>query len=134
MTALLEKPAKRESASQTVTWREFFHNWPVGVPQRGVVITSFNEQVPFAGYISSQDMLLLERPSPDAIGARRVLVPFSQIVGVKFTDVIDGKLFRTVGFRQTAASDRRKAELRDKPTRSAGEGITPTRSASEEIA
>ena len=111
MTALLDQPVNTsEAAAETRNWREFFHNWPVGVPQRGVLITLMNEQIPFVAFVSSQDMLLIERPSPDAIGARRVLVPFSQIAGMKFTDVLDAKLFRTVGFRQTAATDKRKVE------------------------
>lgn len=111
MTALLDQPAaKADAGAETRNWREFFHNWPVGVPQRGVLITLSNEQIPFVAYVSSQDMLLIERPSPDAIGARRVLVPFSQIAGVKFTDVLDIKLFRTVGFKQTAVAERRKVE------------------------
>lgn len=111
MTALLDSPgSKPGGALDTRNWREFFHNWPVGVPQRGVLITMLNEQIPFAAYVSSEDMLLIERPSPDAIGARRVLVPFSQISGLKFTDVIDVKHFRTVGFKQTAAADKRNVE------------------------
>jgi hypothetical protein len=111
MTALLDHPvAKSESATETRNWREFFHNWPVGVPQRGVLITLLNEQIPFQAFVSSQDMLLIERPAPDAVGARRVLLPSSQIAGMKFTDVWDAKLFRAVGFRQTAATDKRKVE------------------------
>ena len=111
MTALLDPPAvKSEGALDTRNWREFFHNWPAGVSQRGVLITLLNESIPFISFVSSQDMLLIERPSPDAIGARRVLVPFSQIAGVKFTDVLDAKLFRTVGFKQTAVAERRKVE------------------------
>ena len=109
MTSLLEQPPlRREAAGPPCTWRDFFHNWPSGLSQRGVVTTLQNEQIPFCAFVTSQEMLLLERPNPDTVGARRVLLPFANIAALKITDVVEARLFRSAGFRQTAASDRRE--------------------------
>lgn len=40
-------------------WRQFFTKWPQGLPQRGVVVTSFDEQIAFANFMLSEHMILL---------------------------------------------------------------------------
>lgn len=42
--------------------------------------------------------MLLDRQTPDAVGARKVILPYSQIVGLKITDPIGADAFREVGF------------------------------------
>ncbi|HVX62283.1 MAG TPA: hypothetical protein VHC19_16825 [Pirellulales bacterium] len=79
-------------------WKSWFQNWPKDVPQRGVLVAKFGEQIPFDGFLVSGEMLLVERRTPDTIGARKVLTPFDEISAVKFTDVVRGKLFEPLGF------------------------------------
>lgn len=80
-------------------WRGMFENWPSSVPQRGLLITSFGESIPFVGYMMSGGILLLERDKPDALGARKVMIAFDAIAAVKITDVIDLASFQSLGFR-----------------------------------
>lgn len=79
-------------------WRDFFCNWPADLPQRGVVVTSFNEQVPFVSFLMNEHMLMLERMAPDATGGRRMLLPFDFVVGVKITDPVKNEAFTQAGF------------------------------------
>lgn len=80
------------------TWREFFHHWPAEVPAVGVLVANWDEQIPFDGFMVSQQLLLLDRRTPDTLGARKILMPFTQIAGVKLTEVVDRKSFQGVGF------------------------------------
>jgi hypothetical protein len=81
-------------------WRDFFCNWPAELPQRGVVVTNFNEQVPFVSFLMTEHMLMLERMAPDANGGRRMLLPYDFIVGVKITDPVKNEVFSQAGFLQ----------------------------------
>jgi hypothetical protein len=44
-------------------------------------------------------LLLVDRDKPDAAGARKVIVPWEQILGMKITDVIDLARFQALGFQ-----------------------------------
>lgn len=79
-------------------WKNFFQNWPKELPPRGVLVTSYNDQVSFDGFLSNDTMLLVERKTPDTSGARKVLLAYADIVTLKFTDVVRGKLFEAAGF------------------------------------
>ncbi len=79
-------------------WRKLFLEWPKELPRRGVAVTSFDEQIPFDGFLTSEGLLVLERRTPDTIGARKVILPYESIVGLKLTDVIRGKLLNSIGF------------------------------------
>ena len=79
-------------------WQHYFQNWPKDVPLRGILVTSFDEQVPFDGFLTTDTMLLLQRKTPDNAGARKVLLAYENIVAIKFTEVIRGKAFETAGF------------------------------------
>lgn len=93
-------PPEQTSASNTEqVWREFFQRWPAGMPQTGVVVTSFNEQVPFIAFMYTEQMVMLERRAPDTLGARKVFVPFSQIAALKLVDVIQEKTLQAAGFK-----------------------------------
>jgi hypothetical protein len=85
-------------------WRLCFHQWPAGVPQRGVIVSTFDEQIPFASFMVTDDLLFLQRPTPDTLGARAIIVPFSNIAGLKITDVIDTREMRALGFKAVAPS------------------------------
>jgi hypothetical protein len=83
----------------TAAWTDVFQNWPPSLPRRGVVVTLLNEQILFADFLVSANLLLIDRPSPDTMGARKVMVPFSQIAAVKITEVVKNSLFQPLGFQ-----------------------------------
>ncbi|KKK64655.1 hypothetical protein LCGC14_2982010 [marine sediment metagenome] len=56
------------------TWRNCFDKWPPEMARRGVLVTSFGEQIVFDSFATSPDLLLIERRSPDTVGARTVLI------------------------------------------------------------
>jgi hypothetical protein len=79
-------------------WAEFFAHWPIDLPRRGILVTSFNEQIIFATFGTSGNFLLLERQTPDALGARSVVVPYEQILALKIIDIVKPKHFKAAGF------------------------------------
>jgi len=79
-------------------WKQLFSQWPADLPRRGVVIASFGEQIPFAGFHTSETMLLVERTTPDTMGARLVLVPYENVDAVKIVDVVKPAIFGRIGF------------------------------------
>lgn len=82
-------------------WRQCFHGWPADVPRRGVLVTSFGEQVPFEAFHTGSDLLLIERRAPDTVGARMVLIAYQNIVALKVVDVVKAKSFAALGFQVT---------------------------------
>lgn len=82
-----------ESGIQTL-----FEKWPEKIPRRGVLVTSFNEQIPFSGFLTHPNLLLVERKTPDPVGARLVLLTYECIVAVKITEVVEARRFRELGF------------------------------------
>ncbi len=80
------------------TWKHCFCHWPADVPRRGVVVTSYDEQIPFDGFMTSEHLLFVERRTPDTSGARQILIAYHNIVAVKITDVIKSKAFTPMGF------------------------------------
>ena len=82
-------------------WRDLFQNWPKGITQNGVLITAFDEQIPYEAFMASDAMLIVSRKTPDTVGARKVIVAYEHVRGVKIVDVIDGKPFEEVGFKGT---------------------------------
>jgi hypothetical protein len=83
-------------------WRSCFREWPSNVPQRGVLVTIFDEQIPFASFMVADELLFIERKNPDTLGTRSVLVPYTNILAVKIVDPIEPKEFRTFGFQSVA--------------------------------
>lgn len=81
-------------------WAEFFARWPSGVPQRGILVTQFGEQIPFSAFLYRPGILFVERTTPDQLGGRALLIPFEQIAAVKFLDVVKTKALEPCGFRQ----------------------------------
>jgi hypothetical protein len=79
-------------------WREFFVQWPADLHRRGILVTSFGDQIPFSAFWSSSSLLLLERQTPDSQGSRTIILPFSQITAVKIVDVVKAKSFQSLGF------------------------------------
>ena len=51
----------------SAAWRDYFLGWPKELPHRGVLVTSFGEQIPFDGFMTTDALLLIERRTPDTI-------------------------------------------------------------------
>jgi hypothetical protein len=79
-------------------WRKFFASWPAGLNQAGVIVASNSEQVPFIGFLMAEHVLMLERPAPDTVGARKVVMPYSKIHAIKITDPVGNDVFEKAGF------------------------------------
>jgi hypothetical protein len=79
-------------------WQELFENWPPGRPRTGILVTAFQETIPFTRFLVSPGILALERDRPDSLGARKVLVAFSAISAVKMVDTDDFATIAQLGF------------------------------------
>ena len=79
-------------------WKSVFTNWPEAIARRGILVSSLNEAMPFKGFMVKDDMLLLERTNPDAMGARYILLSFDAINNVKFTDPLKESVFTGAGY------------------------------------
>ena len=84
--------------SSTSVWKSVFTAWPEGIARRGILISSLNEATPFKGFMVKDEMVLLERVNPDAMGARYILIGFGEINSVKFTDPIKESVFAESGY------------------------------------
>jgi hypothetical protein len=80
------------------SWRNCFRQWQAELERRGVLVTSFGEQIVFDGFAVSDEMLLLERRTPDTVGARIVLVAYQNLQALKIIDVAKMKWFQSMGF------------------------------------
>ncbi len=89
---------------QSAVWKHCFCHWPAEAPRRGVLVTSYEEQIPFDGFMTSDQMLFVERRTPDTSGARQVLIPYGNVVAVKITDVVKAKAFVPLGFTEVRSS------------------------------
>lgn len=88
----------------TQSWKTCFSRWPHNVRRRGVLVMRFDEQVPFSGFRTGAEQLLVERTTPDPMGARMLIVPYSQIAALKVTDPLDSKAVKEMGFEDRPAS------------------------------
>ena len=79
-------------------WKSIFERWPNDLPRRGLVTTTLDEQFPFKGYMMAGDMILLERTNVDPLGTRYMFVPYANIAAVKIVDVIQEKIFASMGY------------------------------------
>lgn len=79
-------------------WTDFFENWPSKMPHRGVVVTSFGDQILFNGFLIGADLLLIERQAPDTVGARQVIIPYENIQAVKIVEVGQKVSWSDLGF------------------------------------
>jgi hypothetical protein len=84
-------------------WIQVFRNWPSGYPRQGMIVTSFQETIPFSNFMVSDGILLVERDKPDAVGARKAMIAMSTIVAIKLTDTFELSRFKAFGFEGPAA-------------------------------
>jgi hypothetical protein len=83
----------------TEHWRTLFENWPESIPREGILVTTFNEHVPFNGFLISGGVLLVERDKPDTYGSRKVMLAYSAIMAVKLTSTMELGRFQVMGFQ-----------------------------------
>ena len=84
---------------RATVWKNFFTKWPKSLPRKGVLVSEGNEQTPFQEFLISEDVILLQRRAPDTMGAREVILPFSEIVSLKMTEVVKPAAYREAGFQ-----------------------------------
>jgi len=80
-------------------WRTLFENWPDAIPRQGIVVTP-QETIPFVNYLISGSLVILERDKPDTLGARKVIVAYDNIVGLKLPSPLELAKFQVMGFQQ----------------------------------
>jgi hypothetical protein len=87
---------------RATVWKNLFTNWPKSLPRKGVLVTVGNEQIPYQEFFIADDVMLLQRRAPDTMGAREVMVPFTEISLLKMTEVVRPAAYREAGFQGTA--------------------------------
>lgn len=85
--------------SSESSWKSLFENWPATIERKGLITTTFDEQIPFVDFMIAGDILLLERDKPDSYGARKVMLAYSAIAAVKITAPIELAKFQVMGFQ-----------------------------------
>lgn len=91
--------AKEQSDMEDNSWQNLFENWPRNFPRQGVLVTDFQETIPFNDFRVNEGILLLQRERPDTIGARKMMVSFRAIVGLKLTGVEELDVYDAMGFQ-----------------------------------
>lgn len=93
----------------TLLWRNLFAKWPDSVSRKGVVVSSYGEQIAFVQFLIGEHSILLERLAPDAVGGRKVIIPYARIDAVKTVDPFANEVLIPCGFlpppENTATSD-----------------------------
>ncbi|MDA0835026.1 MAG: hypothetical protein O2955_16255 [Planctomycetota bacterium] len=84
-----------------LAWSQLFENWPDSIPREGMVVTRYQETIPFKNFLISSGLLLLERESPDSNGARKVILSYDGIMAVKIANPMDLARFQVMGFQDS---------------------------------
>lgn len=79
-------------------WHALFEGWPAGLPRQGLLTTTHQESVPFADFRYTNGLLIVERDRPDALGARKVIIPFGTIASLKLSDPGELSRYQVLGF------------------------------------
>ncbi len=83
----------------TESWRSLFENWPEAIPREGMIVTNFQETIPFVNFMVSGGILLVERDKPDSYGARKVFVNYTAISALKLASTLELARFQVMGFQ-----------------------------------
>ena len=81
------------------SWRALFENWPSVIPREGLLVTTFQDQIPFRDFLVSGGVLLVERDKPDSMGARKVMIAYEAISAVKLSTPMELARFQVMGFQ-----------------------------------
>lgn len=82
-----------------IQWQSLFENWPMSLPKQGIVVTTQPDTIPFVNFMLADGLLLVERDKPDSQGARKVIVSYEAIAGLKITSTAPFEEFTQLGFR-----------------------------------
>lgn len=63
------------------------------------MITSYGESIPFKDFLISGSIVLIERETPDSLGARKVMVAYDGIAALKITNPMELARFQVMGFQ-----------------------------------
>ncbi len=88
-----------ERMESTESWRAMFENWPDSIPRAGLIVTTFQETIPFSDFMISGGLLLLDRDQPDSQGARKIILSYDVISAVKITSPMELARFQVMGFQ-----------------------------------
>lgn len=80
-------------------WRSLFENWPETIPRAGMVVTAYGETIPFKDFLISGSIVLVERETPDSLGARKVMIAYDGISAVKIASPMELARFQVMGFQ-----------------------------------
>jgi len=80
-------------------WRAIFENWPESIPREGLLVTTFDEHIPFNSFLISGGVLLVQRDKPDSYGSRKVMVAYDAISAVKITSTLEMARYQAMGFQ-----------------------------------
>jgi hypothetical protein len=95
---------------QSALWRQFFATWPDGLPQKGIVVTNYDEQVVFVKFLMSEHFIMLERLAPDSLGGRRLVIPYGNIQAVKLTEPTSEDVLTKAGYLPGGKRNQSKAQ------------------------
>jgi hypothetical protein len=84
-------------------WSQIFKAWPSGYARTGMIVTSFQETIPFSNFMISDGVILVERDKPDALGARKAMIALNTIVAIKLLDTFELSRFKAFGFEGPVA-------------------------------
>lgn len=87
------------------SWKSLFNDWPIDLPQRGALVTSLNETIPFRNFWLKEELLLLERTNPDVAGGRFLLLNLDEISLLKFTDPLNESTIAGAGFATVGSNN-----------------------------
>jgi hypothetical protein len=87
------------TANATEHWQSLFENWPDAIERRGSIVTNHGEAIPFAGFLISFGLLLIERDGPDANGTRKIIISYEAISMVKLKSASEMSRFQAMGFQ-----------------------------------
>lgn len=80
------------------SWRQIFAEWPSTIPREGLIVTTYQETIPFINFMTTPGIVLLERDRPDSTGARKVMLAFGAIAAIKSLSTMDFSKFKALGF------------------------------------
>ena len=83
----------------TEFWRSLFENWPEVIQRKGSIVTNHGEAIPFANFLLSGGLLLIERDGPDAAGTRKVILSYDAIAMIKLASAGELSQFQAMGFQ-----------------------------------
>lgn len=84
-------------------WQTLFSNWPADMPRQGLIVTTFNEAIPFTDFLVSEGIVIIQRDKPDSLGSRKAMIAYPAIAAVKLTDPGDIDVYTKMGFQRGGA-------------------------------